>query len=46
MVISQDERRVRVQAGTYNYEVVSALWEQGYVTGTDLEALSTFGYAL
>ena len=46
IVISQDKTRVWLQAGTYTYEVISTLWEQGYVAGTALKSLSTFGNAI
>ena len=37
MAISPDKKTVWLQAGTYSYEVIDALWEQGYITGTDCE---------
>ena len=38
MAISQDKQTVWLQAGTYSYEVIGALWERGYVTGTNPKA--------
>ena len=46
MAIAQDNQTVRLQAGTYSYEVIGTLWKQGYITGTDPKSPSAFESAI